>query len=671
LKSRARLAVAWLCLFVAGAAHAQDPGTTDRQNISLRRSAPVAAETTEEPFSEAPRGFEFSGFEARLESLWFQRKVLLADVGREADAARMAEKISALCSAEGVTRLDTLSVALVVEAQTLYEQGRFESALDSLNFAAKFDSSRPDIHLLRAAIFWKSGQGYLAAGGELLSAFKQSLVKSIRELSIFNRLMLILLSATLACIAIFSVLMMLRYQIPFRHEVEEWLGQVLPAKLAHTAGWAFLFLPLLLWFAAGWLMLYWIVITFRFMRSNERVAAVALLSLSLLAIPAYSMTVSLYGLSADPFVRATLVSAGGDYAPDRIIKLQRLVDAAPQNPVYHFLLGGVYKNGNYFEEAFSEYQQALTIDPGLKQAYINIANVFYATSQYAEAIAHYRKALDLDQRSVLAMFNMHLAQSELFQLALAEETLNLAREIDAAIVADLLGQASANSRRPEVIDATLNITSIWDAALTGRSPRLALAASEDGADQQAGLLGRMMSASNVIILLALLACGVMMLVTRHQPAARTCIRCGQPFCHYCKSGREGHEYCSQCLHLFVLGDGLAPEAKQSKLYEVERHDRRSKLGRRWLSRFLPGAAQLLNGKAGWGVMLLLLWFAAWTAWVPTIFSTLERYLGIDQPLGLLRPHSITELNSLAILGFLMAIVVWTVGNIWNWRGKQA
>ena len=63
--------------------------------------------------------------------------------------------------------------------------------------------------------------------------------------------------------------------------------------------------------------------------------------------------------------------------------------------------------------------------------------------------------------------------------------------------------------------------------------------------------------------------------------------------------------------------------------------------------------------------------AAWTAWIPTIFSTLERYLGFDQPLGLLRPHSITELNSLAILGFLMAIVVWTIGNIWNWRGKQA
>ena len=56
------------------AAPAADPGKT------------TSEEPGEEPTS-ARRGFDYEAFEARLDSLWFQRKALLAD-GREADALR-------------------------------------------------------------------------------------------------------------------------------------------------------------------------------------------------------------------------------------------------------------------------------------------------------------------------------------------------------------------------------------------------------------------------------------------------------------------------------------------------------------------------------------------------------------------------------------------------------
>ncbi|NIM63843.1 MAG: hypothetical protein GTO30_20005, partial [Acidobacteria bacterium] len=67
---------------------------------------------------------------------------------------------------------------------------------------------------------------------------------------------------------------------------------------------------------------------------------------------------------------------------------------------------------------------------------------------------------------------------------------------------------------------------------------------------------------------ALLACFALWFMLRGGAPARRCIRCGNPFCGQCKHTTEGHEYCTQCLHLFVLGDGLAPETKIKKMYEV-------------------------------------------------------------------------------------------------------
>ena len=45
---------------------------------------------------------------------------------------------------------------------------------------------------------------------------------------------------------------------------------------------------------------------------------------------------------------------------------------------------------------------------------------------------------------------------------------------------------------------------------------------------------------------------------RKRSSARRCIRCGDPFCGVCKRSTEGHEYCTPCLHLYVLGESLAP-----------------------------------------------------------------------------------------------------------------
>jgi hypothetical protein len=124
----------------------------------------------------------------------------------------------------------------------------------------------------------------------------------------------------------------------------------------------------------------------------------------------------------------------------------------------------------------------------------------------------------------------------------------------------------------------------------------------------------------------------------------------------------------------VRGDGLAPEAKNYKLYQVERFEQRTKRRRRLVSLLLPGAGQLLRGKPTRGVVFLILWMAAWIAFNPAILLPLERLAGLDLRLDLLRPGRVPAafvVDATAILALALAIAVWFAGNAWRLRRREA
>jgi hypothetical protein len=74
-------------LLAAGpAVQAEDQPIRLRPATSVDESGPTAPERDPLSVVGGPRrGFDYDAFEARLESLWFQRKALLTE-GREADA---------------------------------------------------------------------------------------------------------------------------------------------------------------------------------------------------------------------------------------------------------------------------------------------------------------------------------------------------------------------------------------------------------------------------------------------------------------------------------------------------------------------------------------------------------------------------------------------------------
>ncbi|MEG4231765.1 tetratricopeptide repeat protein [Microcoleus sp. Pol11C3] len=88
-----------------------------------------------------------------------------------------------------------------------------------------------------------------------------------------------------------------------------------------------------------------------------------------------------------------------------------------------------YKQGK-IEEAISDYNQALDLDPKLAIAYNNRGKAKYAVGKKAEAISDYNQALDLNPKLAAGYKNRGLAKSGLGRIEEALADYNQAIDID-------------------------------------------------------------------------------------------------------------------------------------------------------------------------------------------------------------------------------------------------
>lgn len=607
------------------------------------------------------RGFDDQGFGARIESLWFQRKAYLAE-GRTEEALRQAELIRSFTAEEGVRRLEAPASALVLEAQRAMRDGSHARALEALHLAEGLDPERSQIRFLRARSLWASGSGAVASLAEAARAVRASVSTFVADPARFQPLALVLFVAFLFTGAAFSVFMAIRYQRPLRHDVEEWMAAQGHGAYGIPGGWAVLLLPLWTWIAAGWVFFYWIVATFRYMRRAERCISLLLLAGVACSTPLYRAGVGLFGKTADPRIRTIFAAANGEYDPDLIVRLRELVDAHPTDITYRFLLGGLYKDGRFLEEAFEEYKHVLALEPATWQAYVNIGNLYLQVGQYGEAVAQYRKALEVNPGAVVALMNTYHAQTESFRLNEAAQTLELARRIDSEQVARMLS-APGVGNSATAIDATLDTGAVWGEMLDG--PSAPLLHSGEAVGDRVGAFLRQAASPAALFALLTAALALATLLPARAPA-RCCSRCGRAFCGRCKSGRDAPEYCSHCVHLFVLGAGLAPETKGRKLYEIEAHDRRHRLLRRFFSALLPGSGKVLAGAPARGVSLCLCWSASLLAFLPLVFRPVEATLGLGFHLDVIRGAPVPpafHLDPVAIVAIPVALAVWALANL--------
>jgi hypothetical protein len=91
--------------------------------------------------------------------------------------------------------------------------------------------------------------------------------------------------------------------------------------------------------------------------------------------------------------------------------------------------------------------------------------------------------------------------------------------------------------------------------------------------------------------------------------SRPCFKCGRPYCPKCKTSLEFESFCGQCVHLYIKQDGVSPEARMKKNYEVESYNRTQGIARAVLSLAAPGAGHVWEGSPIQGIFILALWCA--------------------------------------------------------------
>jgi len=616
----------------------QAPGTV---------SAPGGAASLASPSGEVPEVVPLpaQGVNAHevLSGLWFRYRVL-AQHGDAEQAGRQIATALAFMRREGLRASPEIAAALMAEARRHHLEGDYRGARDSYALAARFAPELPDPHFGLAFALLRGDRDLPGAFGEWwagLRAFARD-PESIYNLA--GNGLLVLFLGLQAGALLGLTLLSLRNAPALFHDLQEHSSGKLTEESARLLGWAILALPIMIPIPVAWAVALWSALFATYCRGNEKAATLLLLLLLAATGPVAHILNWHFGTAADPAARALIqaVREGPDLQHEEVLK--RLVQEHPDEPIFPFLLASAYRTGGRFDEAILAYRRAIEIDPRDARAMVNLGNLHALRQEFAVSQTFYRKAVETDPHLALAHYNSHLAHLEAFHLEAADQELRDARKIDDVLVTSLIAEAAAGGGKRSPQDTTYSSKEIWMRALRLRLEGGLRREVKGAVTTPATLAGT----AGLILALILPGLGIV----PRKGAARRCLRCGRPYCRRCQMTIKYPDVCSQCMHLFILRDGLAPGVKNRKMEEVIRHRRRIFVGARLLSLALPGSGHILGGRVLLGIGLLAGWCTAWIG------------LGLRGRL-MVTPESLASASTPETLlpYFVLAFLAWLAGNL--------
>jgi Flp pilus assembly protein TadD len=507
---------------------------------------------------------------------------------------------------EGVRAAPEIADAFLAEGRRDRRDGDLEGAITNHRRALRFDPDRADARMALAALLIRSGHGF----GEALALLRGGIAALVTDPeSIFylagGALLLLYLGAC-GGLGVAVLLVTIRVRSALAHDLQERFRPRLTATTAPLVAAAILALPLVIPVPLTWALSFWAALLLPYLRGGDRTLA-AFTLVVLLGAGAFGAAVAWQmDTATDPTARALLQAAraGTDLryeAPLRKAMRERLED-----PVYPFLLGSAYRVGGRLEEAMTMYRRVLQLDPRHARAMVNLGNLHALRQEFAQAQALYRKAAETDPTLALAHFDSHLAYLETFDMEAADKALRDARGVDDPFITRLVARTGEGAARRAPQDCRYTAGELWGRALRLRR--------EPGGQLVRAAIVNPAAIGAAAGLLALLLLPGLGVAPRANPAG-LCGRCGQGYCRRCQVASKFPGYCSPCVHLFFLRDGLAPSVRDRKMEEVVRFRRGHYLKTRVLSLLLPGSGHVLGGRPLAGAFFLVLWSTAWAGLV--------------------------------------------------------
>ncbi|HEV7240493.1 MAG TPA: hypothetical protein VGQ36_14740 [Thermoanaerobaculia bacterium] len=413
--------------------------------------------------------------------------------------------------------------------------------------------------------------------------------------------LLIVAAGAIAVTAIILALaLFIRYGRSLAHDLRERLSTLFTGGSVSVLAFALMFLPLFLWLGPIWLAFYWFAIFFGYTAWPERAAIVVLLILVALLPVAVDLASHRIAGVDSPVVAAAISSADQAYQPDVLRRLQELIAVVPDDATLHVLMGNLLAFEGLDDQANVHYRRAVQLRPRYAGAHVNLGNLLFLNNEFQAAMTAYEKAEAHDPSLATAFYNHSVAAGETYRFDLQAQMLEKARAADRAFVE----RTTRNPPPQKIVMYKPSIDEAWEV-----SERMAARPAARAMFGNYSSFSLLRSASNPISIGALLSLALALLLyfaRRKNGYANACIKCGRTFCPRCKSARESTTYCTQCIHIYLKRDGVSLDTKRQKLEEVTEHQSGMTIRNRLFATFLPGSAQMLEGRTTRGVVGMFL-----------------------------------------------------------------
>jgi tetratricopeptide (TPR) repeat protein len=420
----------------------------------------------------------------------------------------------------------------------------------------------------------------------------------LRSLSGADSMIVVCFAIALSAVIV-ALSLLFRYGRAAAHDFREILGRRLRGGSVTVLAMALLFAPLFLSLGLVWLILYWFALFFGYATIVERILIIVLL-LILAAVPVVLDAEANRVADIDsPVLVAALASAEHSYQPDALRRLQELSSLAGENASLSLLLGNLQLHEGSESQASALYRKSSEL-ADTAGVHVNIGNLHFLNNDFPAAITEYQKAEQLDPSLAIAFYNHAVASGETYKFDEQGQKIEQAKKADRGLVERLLSNPPAQ----KVIMYHPSLDEAW---------RLSQAIARKGTARE--LFGNysyfdpIASALNPMTIGAILSAIVAIAIwwwRRNSGFAGSCIKCGRTFCHRCKSSRESATYCMQCIHIYLKRDGVSLDTKRAKLDEVHEHQSSLLQRNKLFATFLPGSAQLLEGRTATGAIVLIL-----------------------------------------------------------------
>ncbi|HEX6095271.1 MAG TPA: tetratricopeptide repeat protein [Thermoanaerobaculia bacterium] len=467
--------------------------------------------------------------------------------------------------------------------------------------------------------------------------------------------LLIVAACAIALTAIVLALaLFIRYGRSMAHDFRERLSTRFSGGSVTVLAFALLFLPLFLWLGPVWLAFYWFAIFFGYAGWPERAAIIVVLILVALLPVLVDLSAHWIAGVDSPVVTAAISSADQAYQPDALRRLQELIGVVPDDPTLHVLTGNLLAFEGLDEQALVHYRKAVQLRPRYAGAHVNIGNLHFLNNEFQAAMTEYEKAEQYDANLAPAFYNHSAAAGETYRFDLQAQMLEKARAADRAFVE----YNTRNAPPQKIVMYKPSIAEAWEVSerMAERPAARALFGNYSSFDALRSLTNPVSIGAVASLLLALL----LFAIRRKTGFANACIKCGRTFCPRCKSARESTTYCTQCIHIYLKRDGVSLDTKRKKLEEVTEHQNGMTVRNRVFATFLPGSAQILEGRTTRGI--LGVFFFALFAVVAVLVGRLGPALG---------PTAEVAQTLVRVTAIVLAVLVWILLSLPVYRRRSA